>query len=167
MIRRTRTIIFLAIILGSTVLLGVSSFYQIDTYRAFSFTVEITEMRLFKNETSSEYRRIEVDIQMYNPSLTVILEFRWAETQLFLNNENLRYGWGTKGNHVLIPPGEGHEFRWHYSVTDEDFPILQVAESSGTWNWFLYLEPFVNAGSLGQNEVTRFLLFQGVNLVFV
>ncbi|MFW9831628.1 MAG: hypothetical protein ACFFD8_07625 [Candidatus Thorarchaeota archaeon] len=165
MIRRTRIIIFLAIILGSTVVLGISSFYQIDTYRAMSFPVEITEIRIMQNESSGEYRRLEVDIRLYNPSLTLPLHFIWTDTRIYLNGETFRYGFGQKGRTAIILPGEFNDQGWHYSLQPEDYPIIDSAVASGNWNWLLYLEPYVQAGFLGREEVTRAISYESVSIV--
>lgn len=165
MIRRTRILIFLVIILSSTVLLSASSFYQIDTYRALSFPIEITEIRVVQNETSGEYRRIEVSIDIYNPSLTLNLRFYWIDTRIYLNGDTFHYGWGVKGSLTDIPPGGVHSFGWYYPVTEEDTPIFQAAVANGAWNWLLYMKPFIEAGFLGRNEVTRTLLYEGVTLI--
>ena len=165
MIRRTRIIVFLAIILGSSVLLGLSSFYQIDTYRAFSFSVEITDIRIFQNASSGEYSRIEVDIRISNPALTLPLRFRWAETHIFLNGGTFRFGFGTKGNLRDIPPGEYSDLGWRYSLAPEDYALIDTAQTSNNWNWFLYLEPFVEAGFLEGEEVIRGISYETVSII--
>lgn len=167
MIRRTRILIFLVIILGSTVLLSASSSYQVDTYRALSFPIEITEVRLVQNETSGEYHRIEVSVEVHNPALTLGLRFYWIDTRIYLNGETFRYGWGQKGSLTDIPAGGVHSFSWYYPVTEEDFPILQAAVANGAWSWLLYMEPFVEAGFLGRNEVIRTLLYVGVTVIHI
>ena len=167
MIRRTRIIIFLAVILGSTVILNMSAYYQVDTYRAFSFNLEVTEIRLVKNETSGRYHRIEVSVRMDNPSQTTSLHFQWAETRIWLNGLTLRYGWGTKGHQFFLQPGESHDFGWHYATPEDDWEQLQEAEATDTWQWFLYLEPYVNAGFLGSLEVIRLIEYEGVSLILI
>ncbi len=165
MIRRTRSLIFLSIILGSTVILGMSTYYQADTYRAFSFNIEITEIRLVKNETSGQYHRIEVRIRMDNPSQTTSIFFKWTDTRIWLNGDTLRYGWGIKGHQFFLQPGEFYELGWHYATPEDDWVQLQQAESSGNWNWNLYQEPLVEAGFLGTIEVIRLNTFQGITIV--
>jgi hypothetical protein len=165
MIRRTRIIVFLAIILGSSVLLGISSFYQIDTYRAFSFPVEITEIRILQNTSSGAYIRIEVDIRIHNPALTLPLHFQKAETWIYLNGETFDNGFGTKGNQRDIPPGESSDLGWHYSLTPEDYAIIDTARNSSNWDWFLYLEPFVGAGFFEGEEVTRGIFYETVSII--
>ena len=166
MIRRTRIIVFLAIILGSSVLLGFSAYYQVDTYRAFSFNIEITEIQLYKNETSGAYRRIVVRVQVDNPSFTTPFQFVKIDTQIFLNGQTLRYGRGfNQGHQFLLQPGELHDFGWYYSTPEDDWELLQEAESTGTWNWFLILEPYVNAGFLGGTEVIRFNTYENVTII--
>jgi hypothetical protein len=165
MIRRTRSIIFLAIILGSTVILSMSTFYQVDTYRAFSFNWEITEIRVVKNETSGVYHRIEVQVQMDNPSLTTPLHFSWTDTRIWLNGETLRYGWGIKGAQFTLQPGESHEFGWHYATPEDDWEQLNESEATETWNWFLYQEPYVSAGFLESIEVIRMNEYVGVTII--
>lgn len=165
MIRRTRIIVFLAIILGSSVLLGISSFYQIDTYRAFSFPVEITEIRILQNTSSGAYTRIEVDLRISNPSLTLPLHYEKAETWIYLNGETFDNGFGTKTTPRDIPPGEYSDIGWHYALTPEDYAIIDTARNNSNWNWFLYLEPFVGAGFLEREEVTRGLFYETVSII--
>lgn len=165
MIRRTRIIVFLAIILGFSVILGLSAYYQVDTYRAFSFNMEVTEIQLFKNETSGAYRRIIVHVRVNNPSLTTPIQLLHTETRIFLNGQTLRYTWGPKGPQILLQPGESHDFGWYYPTPEDDWEQLQEAESTGTWNWFLFLEPYVNAGFLESTQVIRLNTFEGVTIV--
>ncbi|MFX0077715.1 MAG: hypothetical protein ACFE8O_00595 [Candidatus Hermodarchaeota archaeon] len=163
--RKVGTTFFLALILSSVVLLGVSSFYAIDTYRGFGFSVEITEIRVYQNETSSVYRRVEIDIRIYNPALTLPIQYKWADTFTMLNGQELQYGWGTKFVETSIAPGNFLETGWHHPITEEDQPIFQAAASSGTWLWFEYLQPYVEAGFLGRNQVNRLLSYEGVIII--
>lgn len=163
--RKVSTTFFLALILSSVVLLGVSSFYAIDTYRAFGFPVEITEIRVYQNETSAVYTRVEIDIRIYNPALTLPVRYKWADTFTMLNNQELQYGWGTKYVERNISPGSVLEIGWHHPITADDQAIFQAAESSGTWYWFEYLQPYVEAGFLGRNQVNRLLAYEGVIII--
>ena len=166
MIRRTRIIVFLAIILGSSVILGFSAYYQGDTYRAFSFDLEITDIQLYKNETSGAYRRIVVRVRMDNPSLTTPFEFLKIDYQIFLNGSTLRNGRGfNRGHYFVLQPGESHDFGWHLFTPEADWELLQWAESTGIWNWFLILEPYVNAGFLGETEVIRLNTYENVTII--
>jgi hypothetical protein len=157
--------VFLAIILGSSVILGFSAYYQADTYRAFSFNMEITEIQLFKNETSGTYRHIIVHVRVNNPSFTTPLQLLWTETRIFLNGSTLRYAWGQKGPQIVLQPGESHDFGWYYPTPEDDWELLQGVEASGIWNWFLFLEPYVNAGFLESTQVIRLNTFVGVTIV--
>ena len=170
MIRRTRFLVFLSIILGSSVLLGVSAFYQVDTYRSLTFTYEITEITVIHNETSGEYRRIRVSVNIYNPALTLPLDLIHTDTHVFLNGQQLDNGFGTKGGRTLIPRGEYRSFTWQYSLTGSDQQIFQAANSSGNWNWFLFLEPLVQATFMaetnnGRLEVYRSVFYFGASVV--
>ncbi|MHA2427231.1 MAG: hypothetical protein ACXADB_04300 [Candidatus Hermodarchaeia archaeon] len=163
--RKVSNTFFLALILSSVVLLGVSFFYAIDTYRVFGFPVEITEIRVYQNETSGEYTRVEIDIQIYNPSLTLPIEYNWADTYTVLNGQQLEYGGGIKYRYALIPPGTFFETSWYHPITEGDQAMFQNAETSDTWMWFEFLQPNVDAGFLGQNRVNRPLTFEGVILI--
>ena len=163
--RKVSNTFFLALILSSVVLLGVSSFYAIDTYRAFGFPVEITEIRVYQNETSSVYTLVEIEIRIYNPALTIPVEFKWADTFTMLNGQELQYGWGTKYRETIIFPGNFFETGWNHPITEEDQAIFQAAESSGTWLWFEYLQPYVEAGFLGRNQLNRPLSYEGVIII--
>jgi len=165
MIRRTRSIVFLAIILGFTVLLSMSVYYQADTFRAFSFNMDITEIRLVKNETSGRYHRVEVRVRMDNPSQVTPLHFAGTDTRIRLNGENLYYGFGPKGHQFFLQPGESHDFGWHYATPESDWALLNESEFTDTWNWFLYQEPYVEAGFLGRIEVIRINEFIGVTII--
>ncbi len=165
MIRRTRILIFLALILSFSVLLSISVYYQVDTYRALSFPIEITEIRLVQNSTSGEFRRIEVDVHMSNPSFSLPLTFFWMDTQISLNGQGFRYGWGQKGSVRTLLPGGSNEFGFHFSLTEEDQPILQAAEGNGNWNWVLYMEPFIETGFLGRLETARIVFHSGILIV--
>ena len=170
MIRRTRFLFFLSIILGSSVLLGLSAFYQTDTYRSLSFTYQITEIRVLKNETSDSYTRVQVFGRIYNPSLTLSMELVHTDTHVYLNGQQLYYGFGFKGGRIIIPPGEDRPFSWSFSLTEADEALFQAAESSGNWNWFLFLEPLVQTTFLaettnGRIELYRSVFYFGANLI--
>lgn len=165
LIRKVGKTIFLAIILSSTVLLGVSTFYAVDTYRAFGFTVDITEIRVYYNETSGEYTRVQVDIRIFNPSLTLDLEYLWSDTYTVLNGQLIEYGWGEKYHHVWIPPGGFDETGWSHDLVEEDQALFQAAEASGTWMWFEFLQPYLSSGFLGRNQVSRPITYEGVVLI--
>lgn len=167
MIRKTRSIVLLAIILVFSFLLSISVYYQGDTYRAFSFNMDITEIRLVKNETSGVYHRIEVRVHMDNPSQTTPLHFAWTDTRILLNGQSLYYGFGIKGHQFYLLPGESHDFGWHYSTPEQDWDQLQEAETTETWNWYLYQEPYVEAGFLGRTEVIRINLYEGVTIITI
>jgi len=145
--------------------MGVSTFYAVDTYRAFGFSAEITEIRVLYNETSSEYTRVQVDILFNNPSLTLTMEYLWSDTYTVLNNQPLEYGWGIKYDRTLIPPGGFHETTWSHDLVAEDQALFQAADTSGTWMWFEFLQPYMDAGFLGRNGVSRALLFEGVIVI--
>jgi hypothetical protein len=128
--------------------------------------MEITEIQLYKNETSGAYRRIVVRARVDNPSLTTPLQFFKIDTQIFLNGQTIRYYRGfNQGHQFSLQPGESHDFGWYYSTPEDDWELLQEAESTGTWNWFLFLEPYVNAGFLDPTEVIRLNTFEGVTIV--
>ncbi len=170
MFRRTRVLIFLSIILGSSVLLGLSTFYQADTYRSLSFSYEITEIRVMKNETSGTYHRVQVTGRIYNPSLTLSTDLIHTDTHLFLNGQQPYYGFGFKGSRTIIPPGENRPFNWYFSLTADDDSLLSAAESSGNWNWFLLLEPLVQTTFLaetinGRLELYRSVVYFGVSII--
>lgn len=167
LMRKVGTTIFLAIILSSTVLLGVSTFYAVDTYRAFGFTVEITEIRVYYNETSGEYTRVQVDIRIFNPSLTLELEYLWSDTYTVLNGQPIEYGWGEKYHHTWIPPGDFDETGWSHDLVEEDQALFQAAEASGTWMWFEFLQPYLSSGFLGRNQVSRPITYEGVVLISI
>ncbi|MFX1319243.1 MAG: hypothetical protein ACFE9D_06865 [Promethearchaeota archaeon] len=165
MIRRTRSIIFLAIIIGFSFILSISVLYEGDTYRAFSFNMQITEIHVVKNETSGRFHRVEVSVNIDNPSLNTRLRFIHADTRIWLNNTPLRYGWGVKGSSFYLQPGENRTFSFYYPTPEDDWELLQWAEDTNTWNWLLYQEPFVNAGFLGSIEVIRINTFEGVQII--
>lgn len=163
--RKVSKTAFLALILSSVVLLGVSTFYAVDTYRAFGFPVEITEIRVFQNETSGEYIRVKIEILLYNPSFTVPMEYLWSDTYTVLNGQPLENGSGDKYDYSIIPPGNFFETSWSHDLAEEDQALFQAAETSGTWMWFEFLRPYVSAGFLRRNQVSRPSLFEGVILV--
>jgi hypothetical protein len=165
MIRRTRSIVFLALIIGFSFILSISVFYQGDTYRAFSFNMEIVDITVIKNETSGRFHRVEVLLFMDNPSLTTPLRFLWTDTLFWLNGENLRYGFGIKGPQFWLEPGQARNFTIIFATPSDDWELLQEAQDTDTWNWLLYQEPFVNAGFLGSIEVIRINMFEGATLV--
>ncbi|MFX1566618.1 MAG: hypothetical protein ACFFCH_11580 [Promethearchaeota archaeon] len=160
MIRRTRILLFLSVILGSSVLLGLSMIYQTDTYTSLSFAYEVTEIRVFVNESTSRYQRVQVRGQIYNPALFVSTDLVHTDTHFFLNGEQLYYGFGFKGGRVVIPPGEYRNFNWQYSLTDSDQTLFQAAQASGNWNWVLVLEPLVQTPFLAQTPSGRVELYR-------
>lgn len=159
------TTLFLAISLSSVVLLGVSSFYAVDTYRAFGFTVEITDILVYKNETSGEYTRVKVQIKLFNPSFTLPIEYLWSKTHTMLNDQRLYLGIGDRYSRNVIPPGGFYETHYFQELSEFDQSLFQSAEASDTWIWFEFLQPYVDGGFLGPNQVNRPLLFEGVTLV--
>ncbi len=165
MIRRSRSIIFLAIIIGFSFILSISMLYQGDTYRAFSFNMEITDIRVIKNETSGRFHRVEVTVNIDNPSHNTPLQFVHTDTRIWLNNETLRYGWGVKGSSFYLQPGENRTFSFFYPTPEDDWELLQEAQDTDTWSWFLYQEPYVNAGFLESLEVIRINTFEGVRII--
>jgi hypothetical protein len=170
MIRRTRFLIFLSIILGSSILLGLSAFYQIDTYRSLTFTYEITEVAVSQNETSGEFRRISVSLRIYNPALTLPIDLIRTDTHVFLNGQPLDQGFGFKGGRTLILRGEYRSFTWQYSLRESDQQLFQAANSSGNWNWFFFFEPLVQATFMaetnnGRLEVYRSVFYFGASVV--
>jgi hypothetical protein len=172
MIRRTRVLLFLSIILGSTILLGFSAFYQTDTYRSLSFAFEITGVQVSKNETSGRYLRIQVSGRISNPSLTLSTDLVQTDTHVFLNGQQLYYGFGFKGGRTIIPAGEYRSFSWEYSLTETDHSLFYGAESSGNWNWFLFMEPLVQTTFLaetnnGRLELYRSVFFFGANITSI
>jgi hypothetical protein len=82
-----------------------------------------------------------------------------------LNGSTLRYAWGQKGPQIVLQPGESHDFGWYYPTPEDDWELLQGVEASGIWNWFLFLEPYVNAGFLESTQVIRLNTFVGVTIV--
>ena len=170
MIRRTRFLLFLSIILGSSVLLGLSTFYQVDTYRSLTFTYEVTEITVLQNETSGEYRRIRISVRIYNPALTLATDIIHTDTHVFLNGQQLYYGFGFKGGRTLIPRGESRSYTWQYSLTESDQQLFQAADSSGNWNWFFFLEPLVQTTFMaetnnGRVEVYRSVFYFGASVI--
>lgn len=170
MIRRTRILLFLSVMLGSSVLLGLSMIYQTDTYTSLSFAYEITEIQVFVNESTGRYQRVQVSGRIYNPALFISTEIVHTDTHFFLNGDQLYYGFGFKGGRVIIPPGEYRNFNWQYSLTDNDQTLFQIAEASGNWNWVLVLEPLVQTTFLaetpsGRVEVYRLIFHVGANLI--
>jgi hypothetical protein len=127
--------------------------------------MDITEIRLVKNETSGRYHRIEVRVRMDNPSLTTPLHFSWTDTRIYLNGQSPYYGYGIKGHQFFLQPGESHDFGWYYSTPEQDWEMLNESETTDAWNWYLYQEPYVNAGFLGSTEVIRINLYEGVTII--
>ena len=162
MIRRTRFLLFLSLILGSSVLLGISAFYQTDTYRSLSFTFEITEIRVIHNETSGRFQRVNIVGRIHNPSFTIVTDLIHSDTHIFLNGQQLYYGFGFKGGRTIIPPGESRPFSYYYSLTDDDQTLFLAAESSGNWNWFLFLEPLVQTTFLAETNNGRLELYRSL-----
>jgi hypothetical protein len=165
MIRLKRSIIFLTLIIGFSVILSISVAYEGDSYRAFSFNMEITDIRVVKNETSGRFHRVEVTINLDNPALTTPLRFVKSETQIWLNGQDLRYGWGPKGSTFYLQPGENRTFSFYYPTPEDDWELLQESQDTNTWNWLLYQEPYVNAGFLGSREVIRINTFEGARII--
>ena len=170
MIRRTRFLIFLSIILGSSIVLGLSAFYQVDTYRSLTFAYEITDVTVTYNETSGEFRRISVSTRVYNPALTLPLDLIHTYTHVFLNGQPLDNGFGNRGGRTLILRGEYRSYTWRYFLTESDQQLFQAANSSGNWNWFFFLEPLVQATFVaetnnGRLEVYRSVFYFGANVV--
>lgn len=170
MIRRTRTLIFLSAILASSVLLGLSAFYQADTYRSLSFTYEITSVNVISNATSGMYVRVQISGRIHNPGLTLSVDLIHTDTRILLNGEQLYYGFGFKGGRTIIIPGETRDFTWEYSLTESDQSLFLAAESSGNWNWYLLLEPLVQTTFLaetnnGRLELSRVVVYFGANLL--
>jgi hypothetical protein len=122
---------------------------------------------VYKNETSGVYTRVEIDIRIFNPALTVPIEYLWSDTYTLLNGNELQYGWGTKYHRTTIFPGTFFETSWQHPITDEDQPLFQAAESSGAWFWFEYLQPYAEAGFLGRNQVIRPITYEGVTIISV
>ena len=170
MVRRTRNLIFLSIILASSVLLGLSAFYQADTYQSLSFSFEITAVNVISNATSGRYVRVQIVGRIQNPGLTLSVDLIHTDTRIFLNSEQLYYGFGFKGSRIIILPGETRNFSWNYSLTDSDQPLFLAAESSGNWNWVLLLEPLVQTTFLaetnnGRLELSRIVAYFGANML--
>jgi hypothetical protein len=169
MIRRTRTLLFLSVILASSVLLGLSAFYQADTYRSLTFTFEITGVTVIINETSGTYQRVQFNGQIHNPGLTLSVDLVHTDTHIILNGQQLYYGFGFKGG-TIIPPGETRNFNWQYSLTESDQTLFLTAESSGNWNWVLLLEPLVQTTFLAQTttgrlELSRVVFYFGTDII--
>ena len=115
-----------------------------------------------QNETSGILRRVNVVGRVHNPSLTISTDLVHTDTRIFLNGQQLYYGFGFKGGRTIIPPGESRPFSWYYSLTPEDQTLFLAAESSGNWNWFLFLEPLVQTTFLAETNNGRLELYRSV-----
>ncbi|MFX1299662.1 MAG: hypothetical protein ACFFAL_02985 [Promethearchaeota archaeon] len=84
-----------------------------------------------------------------------------------LNGQPIEYGRGEKYHHTLIPPGGFDETGWSHDLVEEDQALFQAAETSGTWMWFEFLQPYLSSGFLGRNQVSRPITYEGVVIISI
>jgi hypothetical protein len=153
---------WLIIVIGFSGVLLYSTAYEMDAYyTVINFQFQISEVVIIQNETG-DMTNLRLSASVSNPSLFSSITLNFVDSTVILNGRGTSYLRGTRWLVKDIPPSSSFLVSWGYSILTQDLSIIQDANTSGIWSWYILIELNLDTPIVGIALYDRSQPFQGV-----